>query len=106
MHKTKTDLPIAVFFIIIFFSSCVSSKKLQQEQAKYDQLNNSYIQSQKDFEKCRSERDELTVRRSQLEDYVKDLNKQIVYLKENYSSLSDLSNKQAESLRKSIENVG
>ena len=103
MNKIKF---FSIAFVSVSLLSCVSNKKLQQEQAKYDKLNNSYIQSQKDFEKCRSEKDELTVRKSQLDDYVKDLNKQITYLKENYTNLSDLSNKQAESLRRSIENMG
>jgi chemotaxis protein MotB len=41
-----------------------------------------------------------------METYLQDLNKQIAYLKENNTSLSALSSQQAESLRKSIENMG
>ncbi|HKG69322.1 MAG TPA: OmpA family protein [Segetibacter sp.] len=95
-----------IAFISLSFYSCVSTKALEHEQAKYEQLHGSYMQSQRDFEKCRSERDYLAVRKSQLEDYTRDLNRQIGYLKENNTNLFHLTNKQAEILKRSIENMG
>ncbi|MDB5247034.1 MAG: rane protein [Segetibacter sp.] len=95
--KKLNILTIAI--ISVFFLSCGGGKKLAEQQTKYDQLNTSYVQSQKDFERCRVEKDEMAIR-------VDGLNKQIAYLKANNDKLSDLSNTQAQGLRRSIDNMG
>jgi len=87
-------------------TSCVSSKRLRNEQARYDQLNSSYAQSQKEVEKFRSQNDQLSVRKAQLEATVESLNKQIALLRENNNTLSGISNSQAESIKKSMDNMG
>ncbi|MCW3105912.1 MAG: rane protein [Segetibacter sp.] len=86
--------------------SCVSSKRLRTEQERYDQLNSSYAQSQREVEKYRSQNDELSVRKAQLEAMVESLNKQVALLRENNNTLSGISNTQAQSIKKSMENMG
>ena len=94
-------------------TSCVSSKKLKAEQDKYSKLNTFYMQVQDDLKKCRDDEAEAARRRSQLETEVEGLNKQIAFLKENNGTminqlkdLSVISSSQAESIKKSIENIG
>ncbi len=92
--------------ITICFTSCISGKRLKTEQDRYDQLSGSYMQSQREVEKYRSEKDEIAVRNAQLMLTVENLNKQVALLKENNNTLSKISNTQAESIRKSMDNMG
>jgi len=93
-------------FITVSFVSCVSGKRLKNEQARYDQLNSSFAQSQREVEKYRNEKDEIAVRNAQLQSTIDNLNKQISLLKENNNTLSKISNTQAESIKKSMDNMG
>ncbi len=102
MNK-KNLVAIASLFLL---ASCVSNKKMQQEQARYSQLNNSFIQSQKDVEKYRGESEDMSRRNSQLHTQMDALNKQIDLLKATNQTLSDVSNSQARSIQKSIDNMG
>jgi chemotaxis protein MotB len=90
----------------VFLFSCVSTKRLRNEEAKFDQLNSSYSQSQRDLETCRGEKDEISVRNAQLSATIENLNKQIAMLRESNSTLSEISSTQAQSIRKSMENMG
>lgn len=94
-------------------TSCVSNKKLKAEQDKYAKLNTFYVQVQDDLKKCRDEEAEAARRRAQLESEVANLNKQIDFLKENNNTvlnqlkdLSVISSSQAESIKKSLDNIG
>jgi chemotaxis protein MotB len=94
-------------------SSCVSNKKLKSEQDKYARLNTFYMQVQDDLKKCRDDEAEASRRRSLLENEVVNLNKQIDFLKDNnnvvINQLKDLSvitGSQAESIKKSLDNIG
>ena len=94
-------------------TSCVSAKRLKDEQAKYAQLNTYYTQVQSDLAKCRDEVAEAARRRAQLETELAGANKQTEYLKENNNTilnqlkdLSVISGSQAESIKKSLENIG
>lgn len=102
----KTLKLLLIGLLISVLPSCVSNKRLQQEQSRYAQLNNSYAQSQKDLEKLRGDLDEANVRKAQLEAEIQSLNKQVGYLKENNSRLSEISTTQAESIKRSIDNMG
>ena len=108
-------------------SSCVSTKKLDAEKVKYTELSGNYLALQS---KCRDLQDELKKCNNQvdkdntmmagmnnqkatLEGQISDLNKQIDYLKSNNNTvlnqLKDLSvvtGSQAESIKKSLENIG
>lgn len=93
--------------------SCVSRKKLQQEQARYGELNSFYTKVQEDLKKCRDEEEAAARRRALLESEVESLNKQIAFLKENNNTvlnqlkdLSVISSTQAESIKKSLDNIG
>jgi chemotaxis protein MotB len=94
-------------------SSCVSTKKLKQEQARYAELDSSYRAVQNDLKNCRDIQDENGRKRAQLETELEGLNKQVAFLKENNNAmisqlkdLSVISSSQAESIRKSLENIG
>lgn len=94
-------------------ASCVSKKKLQQEQARYGQLNTYYVQVQNDLKKCREDEEANARRRAQLESEIDALNKQVAFLKDNNNTvvnqlkdLSVISSTQAESIKKSLDNIG
>ena len=105
--------PLLFLFVVLFFTSCVSRKTLQAEQDKYAKLNTFYMQVQDDLKKCRDEEAEASRRRALLETEVAGLNKQIDFLKENNNTvlnqlkdLSVISSSQAESIKKSLDNIG
>ncbi|HSC40388.1 MAG TPA: OmpA family protein [Chitinophagaceae bacterium] len=93
--------------------SCVSSKKFKAEQAKYATLNDQYNKTQADLKTCNDDKAEAARKRSQLETEIDGLNKQIAFLKENNTQalkqlqdLSVISSSQAESIKKSLDNIG
>jgi len=94
-------------------ASCVSKKKLAAEQAKYNELNGFYTQVQTDLKKCRDEADEAARRRARLESDLETTRQQLTAAKENNNlmvnqlrDLSVISASQAESIKKSLENIG
>jgi chemotaxis protein MotB len=98
---------------LLSLTSCVSSKALKAEQEKYAKLNTFYMQVQDDLKKCRDEEAEAARRRALLESELASLNKQVDFLKENNNAvlnqlkdLSVISNAQAESIKKSLDNIG
>lgn len=98
--------------VAVAFTSCVSRKQLKSEQDKYAKLNSFYMQVQDDLKKCRDEQAEASRRRALLETEIAGLNKQIDFLKENNNTvvnqlkdLSVISSSQAESIKKSLENI-
>lgn len=122
--KMKATFYMLVAAIPFVLFSCVSPKKLEAEQAKYAELSGNYLAQQA---KLREAQDEikrlqslLDKAKSQLADQknssdatIADLNKQIDYLKQNNNTvlnqLKDLSvvtGSQAESIKKSLENIG
>jgi chemotaxis protein MotB len=98
---------------IVTFTSCISKKKLLAEQDKYAKLNSFYMQVQDDLKKCRDEEAEASRRKALLESELAGLNKQVDFLKENNNTvvnqlkdLSVISSSQAESIKKSLDNIG
>lgn len=98
---------------IISLTSCVSGKKLKQEQARYAQLDSFYRKVQVDLRDCRDTEEANARRRAQLESDIEGLNKQVAFLKENNNAmvnqlkdLSVISSSQAESIKKSLDNIG
>lgn len=120
--KAKVYLLIAITSLAMF--SCVSPKKLAAEKAKYTELSGNYLalqakyrDLQDELKKCeadsKSKINDLSNRKNLLEEQVDDLKKQIDYLKQNNNTvlnqLKDLSvvtGAQAESIKKSLENIG
>ena len=97
----------------IFLSSCVSSKKFKQAQADYVVLQTTNTQLQSDLTNCNNDKAELNRQKSGLETDITNLNKQIDFLKQNNTQalrqledMSVISASQAESIKKSMENMG
>jgi chemotaxis protein MotB len=109
----KVQSFLALCISTALFTSCVSNKKLKGEQEKYAKLNSYYMQVQDDLKKCRDEDAEAARQKALLEAQITGLNKQIDFLKENNNTvvnqlkdLSVISNSQAESIKKSLDNIG
>lgn len=120
--KSRIFLLIAMGSMAVF--SCVSPKKLEEEKAKYTQLSGNYLdmqakyrELQDELKRCQNESSakisDLNTRKAALESQIADMGKQIDYLKQNNNTvlnqLKDLSvvtGSQAESIRKSLENIG
>lgn len=108
----------------ITFFSCASPKELKQAQANYAELKGAYadMQSkyralQEELNKCIAEKEkgsaQSDAQKAGLESQIATLNNQLDYLKQNNNTvlnqLKDLSvvtGSQAESIRKSLENIG
>jgi chemotaxis protein MotB len=101
----------------LFLFSCVSSKKFKtaqaMAQAKYDSLNGVYAKLQGDLKNCNDQSADCATKKASLEGQVDALNKQINFLKENNTqalkqleNMSVISGSQAESIKKSLENMG
>ena len=110
----------SIFFAICtctLLFSCVSSKKYKACLARYDSMS---VKLTGDLSSCNTDKDNLTRQRDDLQSQnanlnskVSDLNKQIDFLKENNTTvlkqlqdMSVVSSSQAESIRKSLENIG
>lgn len=109
--KLLNCLMIGVASTMLF--SCVSSKKYKAEQARALELTNSQTKLQGDLKTCEDQNAENARKRAQLESEIDNLNKQIAFLKDNNTNvlnqlkdLSVLSATQAESVKKSLENLG
>lgn len=111
---------LIILAIAPVFFSCVSSKKFKASQADYANLQTKYSQLQGDLKNCNDAKAELGRQKTNLENdktnlnaRISDLNKQIDFLKDNNNSmlrqlqdLSVISSSQAESIKKSLENIG
>ncbi len=121
--KRQNTFFLFVFILATLFS-CVSPKKLEQAEAKYSQLNGAYLDLQNKLRDCQGEAsgaknkntdlsNQLANQKSASEAMINDLNRQIDFLKQNTTTvlgqLKDLSvvtGSQAESIKKSLENIG
>ena len=116
--KTKIFLALAVVSLGAY--SCVSPKKLQEAENKYTQLNGAYAELQGKYRdaqdavaKQKNDSDKLAAENKANQSKIDDLNKQIDFLKANnnvvLNQLKDMSvvtGAQAESIKKSLENIG
>ncbi len=112
--KNFSLLLLAMPFLLF---SCVSSKKFKATKADYDQLQVKY---KTDLGNCNNSKDELSRQNAALESdnsslkkRISDQDQQIDYLKANNTAvltqlqnLSVLSSSQAESIKKSLDNIG
>lgn len=104
--------------LLIF--SCVSSKKFKAAQNEYTILQTKYTGLEGQLNACNDDKAKLNQQKTGLENdnallngKITDLNKQLDYLKENNTSalrqlqdLSVITSSQAESIKKSMENLG
>src|SRR5687768_4859888 len=104
-----------ILFILAapYFFSCVSRKKLESAESSYDTLMINFTTLQGALNKCNEEKTALQQQKTSLESNVANLNKQIDFLKQNNTQalkqledLSVITSSQAESIRKSLENIG
>jgi len=109
--KCKQVLFTGLSSLLLF--SCVSSKKYKGEVAKYNELSGNYTKLQGDLKSCEDAKAEYARNKSALENEIENLKKQNEFLKENNTQalkqlqdLSVISSSQAESIKKSLENIG
>jgi chemotaxis protein MotB len=116
----KLNLVMVVAASPLLLFSCVSSKKFKTAQEEIQSLQSKQTQLQGDLNNCNDAKAELGRQKTNLEgdnaslnNKISDLNKQIDFLKANNTSalrqledLSVISASQAESIRKSMENIG
>lgn len=116
----KLNLVMVAAASSLLLLSCVSSKKFKTAQAEIQSLQSKQTQLQGDLNNCNDAKAELGRQKTTLEgdnaslnNKISDLNKQIDFLKANNTSalrqledLSVISASQAESIRKSMENIG
>jgi len=98
---------------MIAFSSCVSKKVLKGEQLRYVQLQASQTKLQEDLDNCNALNTENARKKAAMDAEMEGLKKQVDFLKENNNqalkqleSLSVISGSQAESIKKSLDNIG
>jgi chemotaxis protein MotB len=116
--KSRIFLALAVVSIGAY--SCVSPKKLQEKDDKLAQLNGAYTElqgklrdAQDALNKSKTDAEKSADKSRSLQSNIDDLNKQIDFLKANnnvvLSQLKDMSvvtGAQAESIKKSLDNIG
>jgi chemotaxis protein MotB len=116
----KSRIFLALAIVSIGAYSCVSPKKLQEKDDKLAQLNGAYTELQgklRDAEdalnKCKTDAEKTADKTKSLLSNVDDLNKQIEFLKANNNvvlgqlkDMSVISGSQAESIKKSLDNIG
>ena len=97
----------------LFLTSCVSKKVLKGEQTRYIQLQAEQTKLQEELKNCNDLTIENARKKAVLETEIESLKKQIDYLKENNNqalkqleNLSVISGSQAESIKKSLDNIG
>jgi chemotaxis protein MotB len=103
---------ITIGVSIILFS-CVSSKKFKKSQADLGSLQTQYTQLQGSLTDCNNQKADLSRQKDGLQDQLDGANKQIALLKENNTQalkqledMSVISSSQAESIKKSMDNIG
>jgi len=111
---------LMVMALVPLFFSCVSTKKFNKSQADYAALQTQYNQLKGDLGNCNDAKADLGRQISGLENEktslntrISDLNKQVDFLKDNNTTvlkqlqdLSVMSSSQAESIKKSLDNIG
>ncbi len=116
----KLNQLLATILFSSFLFSCVSSKKYKAIQADYASLQTRQSQLQSSLDQCNTDKSGLAMEKTNLQNSVAtlngqitDLNKQVDFLKANNTSalkqlqdMSVISASQAESIKKSLENIG
>ncbi|MDP4148122.1 MAG: OmpA family protein [Bacteroidota bacterium] len=107
----KHVLFFSAFSLLLF--SCVSSKKFKAAQAKIDSLTAANAKLAGDLKNCNDLTAQDANQRATMQNQLDALNKQIDFLKANHDAtlkqlqdLSVISSSQAESIKKSLDNIG
>jgi chemotaxis protein MotB len=109
--KLKQSLLFA--FVAVFLFSCVSQKKFKAEVAKADSLTAANAKLAADLKNCNDLTASDATARAALQKQLDDLNSQLAAAKQNQDAtlkqlenLSLVSSTQAESIKKSLDNIG
>ena len=109
--KLKQTLLFAALAVFLF--SCVPQKKYKAALSKIDSLNAANAKLASDLKNCNDLTAQDATQRTALQNQIDALNKQIDFLKQNHDAtlkqlqdLSVISNSQAESIKKSLDNIG
>jgi chemotaxis protein MotB len=109
----KVQILVSLALSSMLAVSCVSSKKFKAEQQRYVALETRYVQVQSDLTSCNDQKNALSAQNDNLRTEMAGLNKQLDFLKENNTqalkqleNLSVITSAQAESIKKSLENIG
>jgi chemotaxis protein MotB len=96
---------IAIILLFLTFSACVSKKKYKEQLSRYDEMQANYEKTKLQLDLCLSERTKQL-------DSITLMQREIMMLKANsnallnqLSDLSVISKVQAESIKKSLENI-
>ncbi|CAN5837303.1 OmpA family protein [soil metagenome] len=107
----KNGIMYGLVSVVLF--SCVSPKKLRESEAKYTQLNGAYAEAQGKLRDCESSLNSANNDIDKRKTEIDALNSQIALLKENNNvalkqlqDLSVITGSQAESIKKSLDNIG
>ena len=99
--------------LLLLFSSCVSTKKFKAKESELAALQTKYDLMVTNLAVCNDDKANLNRQKSSLENDITNLNRQIDFLKQNNTQalkqledLSVISASQAESIKKSLENIG
>ncbi len=120
LYKTinmKSRLIIGGVMLVLMTSSCVSKKKFMASekaaQDRYTVLSTKNTELEGNLKTCTDDKIELNRKNTALQTEVDGLNKQVAFLKENNTQalkqlqdMSVISAQQAESINKSMENIG
>ncbi len=109
----KAKIIISLGLAIVLLGSCVSSKKYKAQVGKLDSMMVSYTKTQNDLNACENARGKYVSQIEALNKQIADLNEQAAFYKANNSQvlnqlemMSVISGSQAESIKKSMENIG
>jgi len=110
--KTRLFLVLGLA-IVMLGTSCVSQKKFKTQVASFDMLNTQYTKKQSELNACETAKANYLKQIEDLNRQIADLSKDQSYLKTTNSqvlnqleALSVISGAQAESIKKSMENIG
>lgn len=99
--------------ILLAATSCVSTGKFKAMQKQATQYDSLYTQSMRTLQVCQDDNKKLSKQKSALQDQANDMKTQLTATQENNASLrkqlqaiSAISTAQAESLKKSLDNMG
>ncbi|MCU7549399.1 flagellar motor protein MotB [Chitinophagaceae bacterium LB-8] len=102
------NFPTFIFVVVLSFagSACVSSKKYKSLSKEYETLNSRQTSLQTELTQCNTDKSKLMGQQQALSE-------QVTFLKENNTqalsqleNMSVISKQQAESIQKSMENIG
>jgi chemotaxis protein MotB len=113
----KTNLFLIAGISSTMLFACVSPKKLREAESRYTQLNGAYQELQGKLRNCeqnaKDSADAFARRRNAYENRLNSKSEQVDFLKQNNNQvlnqlkdLSVISGSQAESIRKSLDNIG